>query len=127
MEKDKKYLKLNDIEPYKIAFHLSNNVWNIVIKWGFFAKDTVGKQFVRAIDSISANLAEGFGRHTKKDKMRFYKIARGSLYECLDWNEKAKARSLISSEEYEFILEELKKLPKLINILIKYTNENLKY
>jgi len=29
----KKFLKLNDIEAYKIAFHLSNYVWSIVIKW----------------------------------------------------------------------------------------------
>ena len=68
---DKKYLKLNDIECYKIAFHLSNYVWNIVIKWKWFAKKTVGSQYMEADDSISANIAEGFGRHFKKDKVNF--------------------------------------------------------
>jgi len=33
---------------------------------GLFAKDTIGKQFARSVDSISANIAEGFGRYTKK-------------------------------------------------------------
>lgn len=29
----KRYLKLNDIEAYKIAFHLSNYVWDVIEKW----------------------------------------------------------------------------------------------
>ncbi len=62
---EKNYLKLNDISAYKGSFHLSNYVWNAVVKWDYFAKDTVGKQFARAIDSISANIAEGFGRYKK--------------------------------------------------------------
>ncbi|MGQ9644360.1 MAG: four helix bundle protein, partial [Ignavibacterium sp.] len=57
----KKFLKLNDIEAYRISFKLSNQVWDIVLKWDHFSKDTIGKQFVRAVDSISANIAEGFG------------------------------------------------------------------
>lgn len=73
-QSDKKYLKLNDIECYKIAFHLSNYVWEVVIKWEWFAKKTMGSQYVEAVDSISANIAEGFGRHFKKDKVNFYRL-----------------------------------------------------
>ncbi len=39
----KKYLQINDLDAYVIAYDLSNYVWNIVTKWGFFEKDTVGK------------------------------------------------------------------------------------
>jgi predicted DNA-binding protein (MmcQ/YjbR family) len=46
---EKKYLKLNDTEAYRIAFHLSNYTWNVVLLWGVFEKDKVGKQFVRAV------------------------------------------------------------------------------
>lgn len=88
-EEKKKYLKLNDIESYRIAFALSNYVWNIVIKWDYFAQKTIGTQFVDAIDSISSNIAEEFGRYNKKDKIRFYRISFGSLIESLDWNEKS--------------------------------------
>ena len=70
---NKKFLKLNDIEAYRIAFKLSNHSWDVVLKWDFFAKDTIGKQFVKAIDSVSANIAEGFGRYSKKDKIKFYR------------------------------------------------------
>lgn len=123
---DKKYLKLNDIESYKIAFKLSNYVWDIAIRWDYFAKDTLGKQFARSIDSISANIAEGFGRYSKKDKIKFFRYSFGSLYESLDWNEKSHIRKLLSEEEYSYIFSELIKLPKSINSLILYTNQKLK-
>lgn len=122
---EKKFLKLNDLDAYKISFHLSNYIWDIVVRWDYFAKDTVGKQFVRAIDSISANIAEGFGRYNKKDKIKFYRYSFGSLKESLDWNEKAKIRKLLVEEQYGHILEELQKLPKEINWLIKFTDEKL--
>ncbi len=124
-EANKKYLALNDIESYKISFHLSNYVWNIVLDWNYFAQKTIGAQFVDAVDSISANIAEGFGRHFKKDKIRFYQYSRGSIKECFDWNEKSRVRKLISQEEYNYIFGELNKLPKAINSLIKYTREKL--
>ena len=122
---NKRFLKLSDVESYKIAFHLSNYVWGVVIRWDRFARGTLGAQYVRAIDSISANLAEGFGRYGKKDKIRFYRIALGSVTESLDWNQKSKVRKMISQEEYEHIFSELMKLPKAINTQIKTTNEKL--
>jgi len=121
-----KYLQLNDIGCYKRALALSNYAWNIVIKWEWFAKRTVGVQFVTAIDSISANIAEGFGRYGKKDKVKFYHYSFGSVKEGLDWNEKSKIRNLITAEQYEHILNELQIFPKEIHHLIKFTNEKLK-
>lgn len=122
-----KYLKLNDIEAYKVSYLLSNYVWDVIIKWDFLAKDTVGKQFIRAIDSVSANIAEGFGRYQKKEKIHFYRYSYGSLKESLDWNEKAKARKLITEDEYKHIFGQLDKIPKLINQLIKFTNDRLQF
>ena len=118
-------MKLNDIEAYRIGFNLSNSVWKIVVSWKNFERDTIGKQFARAVDSISANIAEGFGRYSKKDKINFYRYARASVYECLDWNEKARIRGIISQNQYDLIFQELQKLPKSINSLIKYTNDHL--
>lgn len=124
-EFEKKYLKLNDIECYRIAFHLSNYVWDVVIKWEQFSAKTVGAQFVEAVDSKSANSAEGFGKHYKKDKIKFFMYSKGTLKESFDWNEKSKLRQLISEEEYIHIFSELGKLPKSLNQLIKFTNEKL--
>jgi len=118
-------LKLNDINAYKIAFNLSNYIWDIVIEWEWFAKKHVGGQFVEAVDSISANLAEGFGRYHKKDKIKFYRYSQGSIKECLDWNEKSKNRKLLTDKQYQHILKELQKLPQEINHFIQFTNQKL--
>ena len=123
---DKKYMKLSDVDAYKSAFHLSNYVWDIIIHWDFFPKKTICSQFVRAIDSISANLAEGFGRFHKKDKIKFYRYSQGSIKECLDWNEKSKHRKLLTPEQYDHIFAELEKIAPATGRLIKYTNDKLK-
>lgn len=123
---DKKYLQLNDVSCYKKALALANYVWDIVTKWDWFAQKTVGVQFVTAVDSISANIAEGFGRYGKKDKIKFYFYSFGSTKESLDWNEKSKHRKLISQEQYRYILLELQSLPREIHQLIKFTKEKLK-
>ena len=96
------------------------------MQWTYFAKSTVGIQFTRAIDSISANIAEGFGRFGKKDKVKFYFYAMGSEKESFDWNEKSKIRKLLTNEQYSHISQELNALPKEINQLIKFTRDRLK-
>lgn len=120
------YLSLRNLNSYNLSFNLSNYVWDIVIKWDYFAKDTVGKQFVRSVDSISANIAEGFGRYHKKDKILFYRYSYGSIQESINWAEKAKVRKLINEEQYQKIINDLNYLPKEVNSLIKFTNEKLK-
>ncbi|MDN3588450.1 four helix bundle protein [Pedobacter aquatilis] len=123
---EQKYLQLNQISAYKKSFHLSNHIWEIIANWDAFAKQTIGKQFVNAVDSVSANIAEGFGRYHKKDKIKFYYYSFGSVKECFDWNEKAKIRKLISEEEYNDIFATLENLPKEIHQLIRFTNDRLK-
>lgn len=121
-----RYLQLNDIDCYKRALKLANYVWDIVASWDWFAQRTIGVKFVTAIDSISANIAEGFGRYGKKDKCKFYYYSFGSAKESFDWNQKSKYRKLITTEQYTHILNELQELPKEIHQLIKFTKEKLK-
>lgn len=122
---DTRFLRLNDVYAYKTSFSLSNYVWDIVIEWDYFSRNTVGTQFVKAIDSVSANIAEGFGRYTKKDKIHFYRYSFGSVKESLDWNEKARMRKLLTNAQYKHIFEQLDLLPRQINGLIKLTNTTL--
>lgn len=122
----KKYLRIEDSTAYQISSKLSDYVWPLVIKWEWFSKRTLGSQFVEAIDSIAGNIAEGWGRFHKRDKQKFYYNARGSVYEAAHWAKKALARKLLTEEEANHILTELRKLPKEINSLIKVTGEKLK-
>ena len=101
------------LEIYQLSERLSELVWKIVSKWERLAQNTVGGQLIRSADSIGANIAEGNGRGSDKDYLRFLKISRGSLYETKHWLRRAYRRELLSAEnsdELRLILAEL--LPK---------------
>ena len=87
------------LRVYQLSEELTDLIWEIVIKWNYFAKDTIGKQLVNAADSIGANIAEGTGRGSYADNRRFARIARGSLFEVKHWIKRAYARKLLSENE----------------------------
>ncbi len=122
----KVYITFDQVHSYKISSGVSDIVWKIVAKWNWFAKTTIGSQWVNATDSIAANIAEGFGRFHKKDKQKFYYNARGSAFESLHWAKKAQQRNIITNEESMQILKELELLPREINTLILLTERTLK-
>jgi four helix bundle protein len=92
-------MKLTDLRVYNLSSEIGDMIWDIVEKWDYFQKDTIGKQFVKSADSISANIAEGFGRFHFKENKNFLYYSRGSAYETLDWLSKAKRRELINDSE----------------------------
>lgn len=104
---------------YQRAETVADAVWNVVSAWELFAKDTVGKQLVRAADSVGANIAEGCGRGSFGDNKRFVKIARGSLYEVRHFLRRADKRGLITSEQRKLLHPLLKELPPTLNAYLK--------
>ena len=48
-------------------------------------EDAVARQLIRAAGSVSADLAEGYSRSTRNDRLRFLGYALGSARECLTW------------------------------------------
>lgn len=123
-------MKFEDLEVYKLSMDLSDKIWNLVIKWEYFPKDTIGKQWIRASDSISANISEGFGRNNFKDQRSFYYYSRGSLCESKTWLDKAKRRNLIDEETYQMMINEFNvlgiKLNNFINSVTKLMNTTSK-
>ena len=89
---------LEKLEVYTLSETFSNEIWNIVLKWDYFSKDTIGKQLVRAADSISANIAEGYGRYFYKESKQFYFYSRGSIQETKSWLTKCERRGIIEQE-----------------------------
>ncbi len=110
----------------KKARVLAKITWSVSNNWDNLTLNTIGKQLIRAADSVSANLSEGWNRYSKKDKVSFFIIARASVTETKDWVEKASERELINDSDYKDLQEILSELPKEINGLIKGTNQNLK-
>ncbi|MFC5283680.1 four helix bundle protein [Pedobacter alpinus] len=112
---------LDDLEVYKRAFALSDLVRSEVSNWkDFFLKDTLGKQLVRAADSIDANIAEGYGRFHYKENKNFCYYSRGSLLETKGFINKCKNRGLIETDKADLILNEIDQIHKMLNAYITY-------
>lgn len=74
-------MKLEELNIYKLADEISDSIWELADAWTYFQKDTIGKQLVRSADSISTNIAEGYGRYFFKENRNFCYYSRGSLLE----------------------------------------------
>jgi four helix bundle protein len=112
-------MNLEDLKIYALSIELGEKVWNIVEKWDYFQKDTIGKQLVRSADSVTANISEGFGRFHYKDSKNFNYYSRGSLYETKTWLTKANSRKMIKADEYQVLILDIEKLGKMLNSYIK--------
>ena len=49
--------KFEDLRIYRLSEDIADTTWEIVIKWHNLPQDTVGKQLIRATDSVGANIA----------------------------------------------------------------------
>jgi four helix bundle protein len=112
-------MKLEDLQVYNLSMDLAEQIWIVVHKWDYFAKDTVGKQLVRAADSISANISEGFGRFHFRENVNFTYYSRGSLFETKTWLVKARDRQLIKEYDFNLLMTGLDDLGVRLNNYIK--------
>ncbi|HUS03224.1 MAG TPA: four helix bundle protein [Chitinophagaceae bacterium] len=112
-------IRLIDLEVYKVAMEIGDKVWDIVEKWDYFNKDTWGKQFVRAADSIALNIAEGYGRFFYKENKNFNYYSRGSAFESTSCLRKALKRNLVSEEDNLLLRHLFERYLKLMNGYIK--------
>ena len=107
------------LRVYQLAETLADQIWSIVVKWNVFARDTVGKQLVKAADSIGANIAEGTGRGSFVDNRRFVRIARGSLNETQHWLRRAYKRQLLNDKEVRNLKPIIDELAPKLNAYLK--------
>jgi len=76
-------------------------------------------QLKRAATSVSANIAEGFGRRSQKDKLHFYAIAYGSLLETKNFFYLCQKLGYTSAQEIEALLAKVTSRQKLLNALMR--------
>ena len=106
---------LGNLMVYQSALELSEMAWAVYIALDREFRFDMGSQFIRAIDSVGANIAEGYGRFHYKDKMKFYYNARGSLWESKHWLLLLYKRDFIDRDRFENILAKLNLLGKQLN------------
>ncbi|HWB53240.1 MAG TPA: four helix bundle protein [Tepidisphaeraceae bacterium] len=113
------------LRVYELAETLADAVWELVRPWDSFSRDTVGKQLVRAADSIGANIAEGSGRGTYRDNRQFVRTARGSLYETKHFLRRAYRRKLVTSTQIKLLKSALDELGPKLNAYLRYLNDSV--
>jgi four helix bundle protein len=111
---------------YQLGMKIGDNVWNFVDKWDNWLKATIGKQLVRAADSIAATFSEGYGRYTYKDRRNLCYISGGSMFETRTWLTKAHRRNIITETVFNSFMEELRLLHLKLNSYISSLNKNIK-
>ena len=112
-------MEFENLDIYKLAEKLADQVWDLVASWDGFAKDTVGKQLVRSADGIGANIAEGSGRGSYQDNRRFLRIARGSLNETRHWLRRAFRRNLLNDAQVKLLNSLLDELAPRLNAYLR--------
>ncbi|MBR4925588.1 MAG: four helix bundle protein [Prevotella sp.] len=95
------------------AFVLS--VYSITRHFPEEEKYGLTSQFRRAAISIEANIAEGYKKLSKADKLRFLNIAQGSLEECRDYIILSRDLLYINEEEQNILCNNIEAASKLLN------------
>jgi four helix bundle protein len=108
-----------NLQIYQLSEKLADQIWRVVIEWENFGRETLGKQLVRAVDSVGANIAEGSGRGSDAELRRFLRISRGSLYETKHWLRCAYKRRLLSEKQVAVLLPILKELTPKLNAYLR--------
>jgi len=78
------------------------------------------RQLLRAARSVTANIAEGFGRHHHQGYLQLCRLARGSLTECLDHMNAALDENFLMKERYDALRSQHEMAGKLLNGYISY-------
>lgn len=92
-----------------------------------FPKDelfALTSQLRRASVSVTSNIAEGFGRHGKKEKEQFYVIASGSLIEARSQLILARDLGYVTGKEHSETDDAAKEVGRLLNGLIRAHRDN---
>jgi len=107
------------MEVYRLGLFIGDVAWFDVSK---LAKDhrtlEISDQLYRSVGSISANIAEGYSKASKKDQARFYEYSLGSARESRDWY--FKARHILGNE---VALHRMRMLVQIIRPLLKIVPE----
>jgi four helix bundle protein len=119
------FIELKNLEVYQLSLKLSSIAWGIFSRMDFMDKKHIGDQFLRSVDSIGANIAEGYGRFHYLDKVRFYYNSRASHYEAFShWLDLLSEREKISETEFDTINKTAQKLLVKLNNFITSTTKN---
>ena len=113
------------LKVYQDAMILLEDVYNLTKKFPQQELYGLTNQIQRAAVSIPSNIAEGMGRFSIKDRIRFIEISNGSLMEVMCQLEIAHKLGYISDEELQIQDTKIATIAKMVLGLRKNLEEKL--
>lgn len=122
MESKPKFIPLQELDVYRLARKLSSISWMVYQRLSFQERKVWGDQMLSAVDSVGANIAEGYARFHYLEKCRFYYISRASLSEGIEhWIDLGFERGIVNDQEYQELNKVRIDIQIRLNNMIKST------
>ncbi len=106
-----------------IARHLRREIYRLSLGLPEIEKFSLASQLRRAATSITANIAEGFGRYSYQENLQFCRQARGPVYEIRDHLITCVGESYVSPSEGEALDRLCQEVTKLLDGYVRPTLE----
>lgn len=125
MESQKVYKTFTELETWQKARELKISIYTLVKTFPSSEKFRLEDQIIRSSRSISANIAEGYGRFTYKDQIRFCMHSRGSLHETHNHLIDALDCNYITNETLNEYVQQIISLERLLNGYIAWLKKKM--
>jgi four helix bundle protein len=120
------YQGFEELEVWKKAREVKKEIFEHVKTFPSAEKFRLTDQLVRSIRSVPNQIAEGHGRRTLSDRLRFSIIARGSFSESLNHLIDAFDCNYISEEQLTFYRTKINEVERIMNGYTGYLEKNIK-
>ena len=109
-----------DLDAWKFCVQIRRDISDLVKTFPQEEKFRLADQMIRASRSVTANIAEGFGRFHYQENIQFCRQARGSLYELIDHLHVANEVEYLTSAAMATYRQKILEAIKILNGFIRY-------
>lgn len=121
----KKFQEFTDLLVWQKAHELTLEIYRVTKKFPEEERFRLVNQICRSASSVPANIAEGFGRISRKEFVRFLSIAKGSVKESLCHLILARDLKYMSYEEFNDLKDKYNEISKMLSGLARSISKNL--
>ena len=114
-----------DLHAWQHARELRKLAYGLIRKFPVEEKHALSTQLRRALTSVTANIAEGFGRYSYQENIQFCRVARGSAFEARDHLTTAMDHCYITKEEFQVAEDLAQRVIQTLNGYIRSTKARL--